>query len=106
MDVCGCKDRIQNWKGYEMSEVAEKKFDKAVVEAQLATGLSRVQFYKVDGTIREIVCTRDMTIIPFDKRPTTDGKALRSDTTVSVYDVEANSWKSFILENLIFIDKE
>lgn len=83
----------------------ETAFDKAVVEAQLAAGLSRVQFYKVDGSIRELVCTRDMTIIPEDRRPTTEGRS-KNTTTVTVYDVEEKGWKSFILENLICIDKE
>lgn len=83
----------------------EVAFDKAVVEAQLASGLSRVQFYKISGEIREMVCTRDMTIVPEDKRPSTEGKA-KATSTVTVYDVEDNAWKSFVLENLICIDKE
>lgn len=85
--------------------MVETPFEKSVVEAQLATGLSRIQFYKVNGDIREMVCTRDMTLVPVDKHPTTEGKA-KSSSTVVVYDVEDDSWKSFILENLIAIDRE
>ena len=83
----------------------ETPFEKYVVEAQLATGLSRVQFYKVSGEIRELVCTRDMTLVPVDKHPTTEGHAKNSSVVV-VYDVEADTWKSFVLENLIAIDRE
>jgi hypothetical protein len=90
-----------------MNDVSEVGFEKSVVEAQLAVGLSRIQFYKTDGSLREMVVTRDMSIIPEDKRPSNDGKTrMLSDTTIPVYDVESNSWKSFVLENLIVIDRE
>lgn len=83
----------------------EKAFDKSEVEAQLAVGLTRIAFFKTDGTEREMVCTRDMTIIPLDMHPKNEG-AQKSTTTIPVYDVEASCWKSFILENLIALDKE
>lgn len=83
----------------------EKAFEKVTVEAQLAVGLSKVSFYKLDGAVREMICTKDMSIIPVDRRPTTEGSARTSDN-ITVYDVEADGWRSFILGNLIAIDKE
>lgn len=83
----------------------EVLFNRAEVEAKLAVGLSKVCFYKTDGTTRELVCTRDMSLIPSDKRPSSDGKGSRS-AAIPVYDVEEDCWKSFLLENLIVISKE
>ena len=83
----------------------EKAFEKVTVEAQLAVGLSKVSFYKLDGTVREMICTKDMSIIPVDRCPTIEGFARTSDN-ITVYDVEADGWRSFILGNLIAIDKE
>jgi WYL_2, Sm-like SH3 beta-barrel fold len=83
----------------------EQAFEKVTVEAQLAVGLSKVSFYKLDGTVREMICTKDMSIIPADRRPTTEGSVRTSDN-ITVYDVEADGWRSFILGNLIAIDKE
>lgn len=80
-------------------------FEKSVVEAQLATGISRIQFYKVDGTIRDMIVTRDMTIVPIDKHPKNSDTKPNTDT-VTVYDVENDAWKSFVLANLIVIDRE
>lgn len=87
--------------------MTEVMWNRAEVEAKLAKGLSRIQFYKVDGTLREMVVTRDMTIIPEDQRPTTEHPSRKiSNATITVYDVEQDAWKSFILENLVCIDKE
>jgi hypothetical protein len=84
-----------------MSEVL---FNRVEVEAQLAVGLSKVVFYKTDGTTRELTCTRDMSLVPQDKHPVNEGKGSRS-AAIPVYDVEEDCWKSFLLENLILIDK-
>jgi len=89
-----------------MKNVNENGFEKSVVEAQLATGLSKISFFKVDGSLRELTVTRDMSIIPADHRPVNDGKTrMLSDTTIPVYDVDAGHWKSFILENLVTIER-
>ena len=84
---------------------AEVLFNRVEVEAKLAVGLSKICFYKTDGSVRDLVVTRDMAIIPEDKRPTVDGKGTRS-AAVPVYDVNDDCWKSFLIENLIAIDKE
>lgn len=88
-------------------ETVEKKFEKAEVEAVLATGLTRICFMKVDGDYREIIGTRDMTIIPEDHRPESMANSrMKRDTTVPFYAVEEGMWKSFVLENLVKLEKE
>lgn len=85
---------------------AETTYSQEQLETMLSTGLSRITFFKVDGTLRELVCTRDMSIIPEDMHPTSTTKRVKSSTTVTVYDTEDDSWKSFLVENLVTIDRE
>ena len=84
----------------------ETTYTQEQLETILSTGLSKVIFYKVDGSLRELVCTRDMSIIPEDMHPTSTKNRVKSATTVTVYDTEDDSWKSFLVENLVFIDRE
>jgi hypothetical protein len=75
------------------------------VKQILSKGLSRITFYKLDGTLREMTCTRDTTIIPADQVRTESNRS-ESSTAVPVYDVENDGWRSFVLENLVSIDQE
>lgn len=85
---------------------AETTYSQQQLEAMLSTGLSRITFYKVDGSLRELVCTRDMSIVPEDMQPTSTTNRVKSSTTVTVYDTEDDCWKSFLVENLVTIDRE
>lgn len=88
---------------------AEVTYSKEELEKMLSTGISKIVFTKLDGTVREMVCTRDTTVMPADMIPST-GKAplnrVKSATTISVYDINEDGWRSFIVENLISIDRE
>ena len=75
------------------------------VKAKLEEGVSLVTFFKLDGSIREMLCTRDMSIIPVEQHPKNEGNRSKSDTTVTVYAVKEGQWKSFVLENLTAIEK-
>lgn len=85
--------------------MVEVAFEKRVVEAQLANGLSKVVFTKLNGDVREMIATRDMKIIPEGVQPT-GNVTTKHDSVVTVYDVENDGWRSFRLENLIEISKE
>lgn len=83
---------------------AEKIFDKDELIKTLSSGLSKITFFKVDGSVREMVCTRDVSIIPSDRQESTGTKTFTS--TIPVYDVENDGWRSFIVDNLISIERD
>ena len=89
-----------------MTNMNETLFDKATVTTMLSTGAHQICFYKTDGSVRDMTCTKDLDLIPEVDHPSGTGKRSSSDTTVTVYDMEANGWRSFVLENLITIDGE
>ena len=77
----------------------------------LATGVFRFSYFKVDGGIRQARGTLDFARIPVEQRP----KAIRPDdyeecaqnTVFCYYDLDARGWRSFRLDNFIgFVDKE
>jgi hypothetical protein len=63
-------------------------------------------FIKADGSERIAVGTRNMNLIPEDKRPTgmTENKANDieegKDRVVTYYDLDANGWRSFKLNSV------
>ena len=63
-----------------------------------------VTFQKKDGTTRVMKCTLKPDSIP--PVVVKEGKEPRkqSDTTVVVYDLEAEGWRSFALKSIISID--
>lgn len=65
----------------------------------LSKGLVHITFTKVDGTVREIIATKNFDIIPSDRVPSGTG-TLKSGV-ISVYDVENDGWRSFRPEYLI-----
>ena len=83
----------------------EKKFEKAEVEALLAVGLSNISFIKLNGDYACRMGTRDMTIVPIDMHPKNAGSQTGT-SAVPFYDVEADCWKCFLIENLVAIEKQ
>ena len=71
--------------------------------AALANGLVLVRFTKLDGSIREMVCTRSPSIISAkDAVPAGDSRR-PSSSAVPVLEILGNGsvqWRSFILANL------
>ena len=76
---------------------------KQEIEELLGTGVHTVTFYKVDGTLRTLSCTRDFDLIDAEHHPKNSGRHVAT-TTVSVFDMTDQVWKSFITENLVSID--
>lgn len=59
-----------------------------------------ITFIKNDGTERVMRCTLDPVVLPKaeikeDKKP-----RKKSDTTLAVYDIESNGWRSFVLKSV------
>ena len=57
-----------------------------------------IVFEKKDGTLRTMKCTRNFTIIPEDQHPKSDMKD--SESSLRVFDLDKNEWRSFIVENV------
>jgi len=58
-----------------------------------------VEFSKKDGTIRRMICTRDMKQIPEEKHPKGTGKERNSEVIVA-FDLEKGEWRSFLRESV------
>lgn len=61
-----------------------------------------IVFTKKDGTERTMRCTRNPALIPEDKHPKNETK--ESGTSIRVFDLDKNEWRSFVTENLIRIN--
>lgn len=59
----------------------------------------RVEFTKVDGTHRSMVCTKNINKIPASSVPTGTGKKA-NDTVISVFDLEKTAWRSIKIANI------
>ena len=69
----------------------------------LQNGLSEVTFNKINGDVRVITCTLDDTIIPADFLPKTSAMLDAVEvpqTIIKTYDVNAEGWRSFRVENV------
>ena len=72
-----------------------------IVDA-LNEGLVNLQFKKVNGELRNMCGTRNLNIIAEEYHPKGEGKTISDpDSVVTLFDVEANGWRSFRVENLI-----
>lgn len=68
----------------------------------LAQRLVKVTFKKVNGDIREMVCTTNSSLIPAEGL-VTEGKESRkvSENTIRVWEPLVQGWRSFKVENVI-----
>lgn len=58
-----------------------------------------VSFTKVDGTPRDMLCTLDESILPKIENKTDDSRQ-RNQDLISVWDLEANGWRSFRISSV------
>lgn len=64
----------------------------------LNEGWVRVEFTKVDGSHRSMLCTRNFVDIPADQMPSGNKKA--NDRVLGVFDLEKQSWRSIRIDNI------
>lgn len=70
---------------------------------QLTDRICRVLFTKKNGEQRDMLCTRNMSAIP--KAHTPKGIEVSENTEViKVYDVKAEGWRAFRVENVILFE--
>lgn len=65
----------------------------------LRKGVCRVEFVKKDGTIRVMLCTLEESKLP----PSVGSGRVSPETTLPVFDIEADGWRSFIVANVISV---
>lgn len=64
------------------------------VRETLKSGVAIIEFEKSDGQVRILKCTLDPTVMPAYKEKGTV-KKVPNDDVQAVWDIEANSWRSF-----------
>lgn len=72
-------------------------FDRLTVELQ--HGVRTVLFRKVDGSLREMRCTLQASVVPALQ----GSNKRRSDAVYTVFDVEAQDWRCFKRDRVIAI---
>ena len=68
----------------------------------LKANVARVKFKKVNGTIRDMLCTLREDLLPPVVEPTTTKRQHdANDEVVAVYDLDAAGWRSFRIDSVI-----
>lgn len=78
---------------------------KVMLERELRSGACVAVFEKKNGELRPMTCTLNESLIPPVKVKSRRTK-VPSFTAVSVYDLDKNEWRSFILDNLKFFARK
>ncbi len=66
----------------------------------LTEGSVRVEFTKLDGSHRSMLCTKNSSSIPPSAIPNGTGKKT-NDSVISVYDLEKSAWRSIKIDNIL-----
>ena len=70
------------------------------LRAALTESKVRVEFTKIDGSHRSMLCTKNATSIPAAAMPTGSNKKANN-TVISVYDLEKSAWRSIKIDNIL-----
>lgn len=62
-----------------------------------------IRFEKLNGEIRNMICTTDYSMIPRNKRPSGLGSSYDTDRQVRVFDIVAQEWRSMVADNVMEI---
>lgn len=83
--------------------------DRNEMLTQLRSAVCRVVFTKMNGEVRDMRCTLVRDMIPFDQVP----KGVHDDDTaqptldvIRVFDLNANGWRSFKIDNVTKFELE
>lgn len=69
-----------------------------------SNNVSFIKFRKVDGTIRNMICTLDLGMIPKNKQPQGMMQNYASNQ-IRVFDIVAQDWRSMREENIIEVSE-
>lgn len=92
-----------------MTEQIDNIVLREALKKMFAVGTHALQFTKNDGTVREMIATRDPTLMPFETYekwlvPNVDKPRKESETSLPVYEISVEGFRSFGLDNLIHVD--
>lgn len=72
---------------------------------RLRSGVCNVSFTKVNGERRDMRCTLVRDMIPTDQQPTSavteETESQPNESVIRVFDLTANGWRSFKVDNVI-----
>ena len=76
----------------------------------ISNGFARFTYRKNDGTTRQALGTRSLSLIPVDKLPKgdmSDGAATWEDNVKAIpyFDLDKNEWRSFSVLNFVSLDR-
>ena len=67
---------------------------------ELNQGVVDLQFKKVNGDLRNMTATRDLSLIPEENHPKSE-MSDKNTEIVTLFDLEVKDWRSFRIENLV-----
>lgn len=70
------------------------------LKTALLESVVRVEFTKIDGTYRSMLCTKSVASIPATELPVGNSKK-PNHTVINVYDLEKSAWRSIKTENIL-----
>ena len=79
------------------------------LKKMFAVGTHALQFTKKDGAVRDMIATRDPALMPFETYekwlvPNAEKPRKESETSLPVYEIAVEGFRSFGLDNLIHVD--
>ena len=82
-------------------------YTKEEIRNYLRGGIMQVQFTKVDGTARTMLCTLNEQYIPEEKMPsaTVDiSEVVYDENVMRVFDIQADGWRSFRVASVYSVE--
>lgn len=89
------------------NEINENIQLREALKKLFAVGQHSLQFTKKDGSVREMIATRDPALMPFesyDKWIGAGNTRKESETSLPVFEMAVDGFRSFSLANLIHVD--
>jgi hypothetical protein len=83
-----------------LSKGRMQMLDRTNIVEGLHNGICEVTFTKSDGTERVMKCTLSKSYLPPDNRQVLTEDGPRNPNIVTVWDTEANGWRSFAIDRV------
>ena len=92
-----------------MTEQVDNIALREALKKMFSVGTHSLQFTKKDGTVREMIATRDPAMMPFETYekwlvPNVEKPRKESETSLPVYEIAVEGFRSFWLDSLINVD--
>ena len=92
-----------------MTEQVDNIALREALKKMFSVGTHSLQFTKKDGTVREMIATRDPALMPFETYekwlvPNVEKPRKESETSLPVYEIAVEGFRSFGLDSLIHVD--